>query len=85
LALEDARSRHSTRPPVFPAELGTPEEFKKHLADHEMEIRYTASRREQLIRIRVYQLPPDEEEDLDEPNDPKGHWEGLKWFPSGPQ
>ena len=81
----DARSRSEGKPPKIPAELGTPAEFKKRLADHEMEIRYTVNRRKQVIRIRVYQLPPDEEEDLDETKDPKGHWEGLKWCPDGPQ
>lgn len=85
LALEGARSRRSARPPEFPAELGTPAEFKKRLADHEMEIRCTANRREQVIRIVVYAIPPDEDEDLDPSEEPAGHWEGLKWIPDPPQ
>lgn len=85
LALADARSRRSARPPEFPAELGTPAEFKKRLADHEMEIRCTANRREQVIRIVVYAIPPDEDEDLDPSEEPAGHWEGLKWIPDPPQ
>jgi hypothetical protein len=84
LALEDARSRFRSRPPQFPAELGTPAEFKARLAGHELEIRLRADRRNHVISIRVYQLPPDEQEDLDPSDDPAGHWEGLTWFPEIP-
>jgi hypothetical protein len=81
LALEDARSRRNLRPTQFPAEIGSPTEFKKRLAAHELEIRLEADRRNHVISIRFYQLPPDEEEDLDPSEEPAGHWEGLKWFP----
>lgn len=81
LFLMDARSRLWERAPTVPAALGTPAEFKKRLHDHEMEIRYMVNRRETTIRIRVYELPPDEDEDLDPANEPSGRWEGLKWIP----
>jgi hypothetical protein len=81
LFLKDARSRRTELPPKIPAALGTPAEFKKHLADHEMELRYTVNRQETTIRIHVYQLPPDEAEDLDPADEPAGHWDGLKWIP----
>lgn len=81
LALQDARSRHDSEPSQFPAELGTPAEFKERLAGHEFEIRTRFNRREQVIAIRVYQLPPDEYENLDPSEEPPGHWEGLKWIP----
>lgn len=81
LALEDARSRRNARPPEFPAELGTPAEFKERLADHEMEIRCTVNRREQVIRIVVYPIPPDEDEDLDPSGEAAGRFEGLRWIP----
>lgn len=80
LALEDARSRREAQPPPIPGELGTPAEFKERLAGHELEIRTRFNRREQVIAIRVYQLPPDEYEDLDPSEEPPGHWEGLKWI-----
>jgi hypothetical protein len=81
LALEDASSRRNQRPTQFPAEIGSPTEFKKRLAGHELEIRLKADRHNHVISIRFYQLPPDEEEDLDSSEEPAGHWEGLKWFP----
>lgn len=81
LFLKDARSRRSELPPRIPAALGTPAEFKNRLADHEMELRYTVNRQETTIRIHVYQLPPDENEDLDPADEPAGHWDGLKWIP----
>jgi hypothetical protein len=84
LFLQDARSRSAEQPPEIPAELGTPADFEGRLADHELEIRYEANRREHAISIRVYPLPPHEDEDLDE-GDEKGHWEGLTWFPDRPQ
>jgi hypothetical protein len=85
LFLKDARSRSWEQPPKIPAELGTPAEFKERLADHEMELRYTVNRRETTIRIRVYQLPPHEDEDLDPSEEPAGHWEALKWIPDPPK
>lgn len=81
LAIEDARSRSRSRPSQFPVELGTPAEFKARLAGHELEIRLKADRCNHIISIRFYQLPPDEDEDLDPADEPAGHWEGLKWIP----
>jgi hypothetical protein len=81
LALEDARSRSEAPPPEFPEEIGTPAEFRSRLAGHEFEIRTKFNRREHAILIRVYQLPPDEYEDLDASGEPPGHWEGLMWVP----
>lgn len=85
LALEDARSRSRFRPSKFPAELGTPSEFKKRLAGNELEIRLKADRSNHVINIRAYQLPHDEDEDLDSSEEPEGHWEGLTWFPDAPK
>ena len=79
--VEDARSRRYEQPPHIPAELGTPAEFKERVAGHEFEIRKRFSRREHVLAIRVYSLPPDEDEDLDPADEPAGHWEGLKWLP----
>jgi hypothetical protein len=81
LAFEDARSRSRSRPSQFPAELGTPSEFKKRLAGNELEIRLKADRSNHLIHICAYQLPHDEDEDLDPSEEPVGHWEGLTWIP----
>jgi len=81
IVLEDARSRLNTQPPEFLAEVGTPAEFKERLTGHELELRRRFDHREQVILIRVYQLPPDEKEDLDPPEELEGHWEGLKWIP----
>jgi len=80
LFLEDARSRSSEPPLEIPAELGTPEELKRRLAWYELEIYLKSNRRDQVIHFVVNQFPPDVEEDLDEADEPKGHWEGLKWF-----
>jgi hypothetical protein len=85
LSLEDARSRSGEPPPTIPAELGTPVEFKQRLVDHELEIRRRVDRRQHVIIIRVYPLPPHVDEDLDETQDPRGHWEGLKWLPDPQQ
>jgi hypothetical protein len=81
LALEDARSRRHTKPPEFPSEIGSPQEFRERLAGHEFEVRTRLTRREQVILIRVYQLPPHENEDLDPLDHPAGHWEGLTFVP----
>jgi len=80
LALEDARSRCGEPPPAVPDEIGTPAEFKKRLADHEMEIRCSDSRREQIIIVRVYLRPPHEEKKMDPSDDPKGNRVWLTWI-----
>jgi hypothetical protein len=81
LARQGVRSRSCLLPPEFPAELGTPAEFRERVTGHELEIRLKVDRSNNVISIRVYQLPPDEDEDLDPSEEPAGRWEGLKWIP----
>ncbi len=82
LFLEDARSRYREIPEDFPVELGTPKEFRTRWESKDLEIRLEANRRRQLIKIAVIPIPPDEPEDLNEAEEPDGHWEGLRWFPA---
>lgn len=85
LALQDARSRSWEPPTEFPAELGTPEDLRRRLAHYELEVRLEFNRREPMIRFVVVPMPPDEDENLDEGDEPRGHWEGLKWFGDPPE
>jgi hypothetical protein len=85
LFLEDARSRYWEQPPEIPKQLGTPAEFRERWAHNELEIRLQANRRKHLIRIVVLPIPPDEPEDLDETDEPNGHWAGLTWIPGPPR
>lgn len=81
-AMEDSYSHRSEWPPEFAAILGrTPAEFKRRLSCGELEISLQTVGRELVICVRECPLPPDEEEDLDPKDDPKGHWEGLKFIP----
>jgi hypothetical protein len=83
--MEDARSRNWEQPPTIPAQLGTPADFKANLDSKNLEIRFEANRREHVVRVVILPIPPDTEEDLDESEGPKGHWERLTWFPDRPQ
>lgn len=74
--------RPETSLPVFPEVLGSPDEFFERWKGYEFDVRFSRkSRRTQVFEIRQYRLPPDEPEELDEADEPKGHWEGLKWIP----
>jgi hypothetical protein len=79
LFLQDARFQHRKRAPKIPAELGTPAEFKARVLGHELDI--ILDHRKRAVRIRIYPLPPDENEELNQSDDPKGQWAGLTWMP----
>jgi hypothetical protein len=88
LALMDARSRYWQQPPdIFRpmnAAFGTPAEFRKRSFYGELEISTRAVNRRSHV-IEIWRLPPQELEDLDEGEEPVGHWEGLKWFSDAPK
>jgi|SRR5271166_1923894 len=69
LILEDARSRYWENPPDL-ASLGTPGDFRARCAESHVEVRLQCDRRKHVIRFTLYSLPPDEPEDLDEPEGP---------------
>jgi len=83
LFLADARSRYWESPPeVRVPALLTPVELRRRWLDHKIDIRAVGSkRRDRIIKIAEYPLPPDEPEDLDEVGEPSGHWDGLKFIP----
>jgi hypothetical protein len=84
-AWADARSRYWEQPPnlVQPmnAPLGSAAEFRERWTYGELDIRprRAVNRRDHVIE--VWLLPPDEQEELDEPGEPRGRWDGLKWTP----
>jgi hypothetical protein len=84
LFLADARSRYWEHPPeVRVPESLTPAELWRKWAEHEIDIRPVGSnRRDQIVEIIHYPMPPDEPEDLDPADAPPGHWEGLRWVPA---
>jgi hypothetical protein len=88
LALADARSRYWEQPPrVFRpmnAPLGTPAELRQKWLYGELDIRTRAGNRREHI-IEIWELPPDEPEDLDGAEGPSGHWDGLTWIPDPPE
>lgn len=79
-ALQQCRlgSAQKEGPPLIPADLGTPEEFRRRWRRGEIEMRAVPprNRQEQVIEIREY-FVPDEPDDSDD--QPIGCWEGLKW------
>lgn len=85
LFLQDARSRHWEQPPDIPPALGSPAGFRLACLRNELEIHLESNRRTHLIKIAVLPIPPDEPEDLNEAEEPPGHWNGLVWIPDPPR
>jgi hypothetical protein len=91
-ALEQAQDEHWHAPPDIPAELGTPEEFRRRWQGGELDIfaKTDGTRRNQIIRVKSTGLrehleaQPDEEERLGPADEPPGRWEGLRRVPEQP-
>ena len=74
--------RPNVSPGEFPKELGTPEELYRRWRGWEIDVKFVhKNRSNQIIEITQYPMPPDEDEDLDESGEPRGHWDGLTFIP----
>lgn len=78
--------------PRFPEDLGTPEEFFEQWKNGYLDVTLRfrdRSNQEILIYstgLREHETgAPEEQENLDEAGERKGHWEGLKWIPDPPE
>ncbi len=68
--------------PVFDESWGTPEEFLDRWRCHELDVRFVCKNRgTQMFEVWRESIPPDEPDDWDESEAPRGHWDGLKWTP----
>jgi hypothetical protein len=81
LALLEARSRYWEVAPDIAAELGTMPELRAQWERGEIWFRprYTRQNCTIVVEENPPGMPPDDPEDLDESEEPNGHWEGLKW------
>ncbi|MGA8150898.1 MAG: hypothetical protein WB952_08110 [Terriglobales bacterium] len=81
-SLTDARTctvlRDTSKWNTLPAQLGSVEEFKRKYLSGELDVDFKPEAKTP-IQINFYSMPPDEDEDLDPADEPRGHWDGLVW------
>lgn len=81
LALREARSRYWEPAPDIAPKLGTMAALRARWERGEVWFRPKYTRRGCTIVVEENPpgMPPDDPEDLDDGEEPYGHWEGLKW------
>jgi hypothetical protein len=86
LKVVDDLSPNEPLPRFTPALWGSPKEFLERWRCHEVDMRFVYVNRSSMrFELWAESIPPDAPEDLDEAEEPSGHWDGLKWTPTPTQ